>query len=67
MLEDHQFQALVRTIGRDDLVDDPRCRSLATRVQHALELFQILGSELAKRTTAELVERARKFERRSPR
>lgn len=62
VLEDHQFQALCRAIGRDDLLDDPRCTTLAARIQHALELFALLGAEIRKFATAELVERARKFE-----
>jgi crotonobetainyl-CoA:carnitine CoA-transferase CaiB-like acyl-CoA transferase len=62
VLEDHQFQALARAIERPDLLDDPRCATLPARLQHALELFAILGQELARFTTAELVERARKHE-----
>jgi crotonobetainyl-CoA:carnitine CoA-transferase CaiB-like acyl-CoA transferase len=62
VLEDHQFRALVRALGRDDLLDDPRCGTLLSRIQHAAELFAILGAEIQKWTTAELVARARKFE-----
>jgi crotonobetainyl-CoA:carnitine CoA-transferase CaiB-like acyl-CoA transferase len=61
-LEDHQFHGLCRALGRDDLIADPRCATPATRVQHALELFQILGAEIRKWPTAELVARAHKFE-----
>jgi crotonobetainyl-CoA:carnitine CoA-transferase CaiB-like acyl-CoA transferase len=62
VLEDHQFQGLCRALGRDDLIADPRCATVATRIQHALELLQILGAEIRKWPTAELVARAHKFE-----
>jgi crotonobetainyl-CoA:carnitine CoA-transferase CaiB-like acyl-CoA transferase len=62
VLEDHQFQGLCRALDREDLIADPRCVSAATRIQHALELFQILGAEIRKWRTAELVARAHKFE-----
>jgi crotonobetainyl-CoA:carnitine CoA-transferase CaiB-like acyl-CoA transferase len=62
VVEDHQFHALCRALDREDLIDDPRCRTLVTRLQHAAELFAMLGAEIRKWTTAELVSRARKFE-----
>jgi crotonobetainyl-CoA:carnitine CoA-transferase CaiB-like acyl-CoA transferase len=62
VLEDHQFQGLCRALGRDDLIADPRCATVATRIQHALELFQILGAEIRKWPTSELVARAHKFD-----
>ena len=62
VIEDHQFHALCRTLDREDLIDDPRCANLITRIQHAQEIFPIMGEEIAKWTTAEILERARKFE-----
>jgi crotonobetainyl-CoA:carnitine CoA-transferase CaiB-like acyl-CoA transferase len=62
VLEDHQFQALCRALDREDLIGDPRCANVIVRTKHALELFSILGTEIRKWTTAELVARARKFE-----
>jgi crotonobetainyl-CoA:carnitine CoA-transferase CaiB-like acyl-CoA transferase len=61
-LEDHQFAALCRTLDREDLIADPRCAQLVTRIQHAAELFPLLEAEIRKWPTAELVARARKFE-----
>jgi len=62
VIEDRQFHALCRALDREDLIDDPRCANLITRIQHAGEIFPLLGEEMAKWTTAELLERARKFE-----
>jgi crotonobetainyl-CoA:carnitine CoA-transferase CaiB-like acyl-CoA transferase len=62
VLEDHQFQGLCRALDREDLISDPRCATPLTRVKHALELFPLLGAEIRKWPTAELVARARKFE-----
>ncbi|MDH3684918.1 MAG: CoA transferase [Myxococcales bacterium] len=62
VIEDRQFHALCRVLDREDLIDDPRCANLITRIQHAGEIFPTMGEEIAKWTTAELLERARKFE-----
>jgi crotonobetainyl-CoA:carnitine CoA-transferase CaiB-like acyl-CoA transferase len=61
VIEDRQFEAVCRTIGRDDLVGDPRYATLGLRLSNAPELFGMLESELRRRMTAELVERARQF------
>jgi formyl-CoA transferase len=44
-----------RAVGRADLVDDPRYRTNAERVQHAAELDAIIGAFVAARTQAENV------------
>jgi crotonobetainyl-CoA:carnitine CoA-transferase CaiB-like acyl-CoA transferase len=62
VLEDHQFRALCRAIDRADLIDDPRCANLLTRIQHAGELFGELGRAIARFTTRELIERARQHQ-----
>jgi crotonobetainyl-CoA:carnitine CoA-transferase CaiB-like acyl-CoA transferase len=62
VIEDKQFAAVCRTIGRDDLVGDARFAGLLGRLQHASELFGMLERELRRWKTAELVERARTFE-----
>jgi formyl-CoA transferase len=41
-----------RSIGRPDLVDDPRYRTNAQRVKHADELDAIIGEFIAQRTQA---------------
>jgi crotonobetainyl-CoA:carnitine CoA-transferase CaiB-like acyl-CoA transferase len=61
VIEDRQFQALCRTIGRDDLVGDARYATLMGRLSNAPELFGMLEAELVRWKTAELVERARRF------
>ncbi|HME69134.1 MAG TPA: CoA transferase [Myxococcota bacterium] len=61
VLEDHQFAGLCRAIRREDLLDDPRCKSLLTRIMHGRALYTILEEELRKWPTAELLERARHF------
>ncbi len=61
VIEDRQFEAVCRTIGRDDLVGDTRYATLLGRLSNAPELFGMLESELRRWKTAELVERARRF------
>lgn len=48
-------ERLFRSIGRGDLVDDPRYRTNADRVQRAEELDAIIGAFVAERTQAENV------------
>ncbi|MDJ0789118.1 MAG: CoA transferase [Myxococcota bacterium] len=62
VIEDHQFVALCRALEREDLIDDPRFANLLLRIQHASEIFPLLAEELRKWPTAELLERARRFE-----
>jgi crotonobetainyl-CoA:carnitine CoA-transferase CaiB-like acyl-CoA transferase len=59
VVEDRQFHAICRALGRDDLIDDPRCGNLVQRISNARELFALLEEEIAKWPTTELVERAR--------
>jgi crotonobetainyl-CoA:carnitine CoA-transferase CaiB-like acyl-CoA transferase len=61
VIEDRQFHGICRAIRREDLIADPRCKDLLTRIQHAGALFQILEDEVRKWPTAELVARARSF------
>jgi crotonobetainyl-CoA:carnitine CoA-transferase CaiB-like acyl-CoA transferase len=61
VIEDRQFEAVCRTIEREDLIGSPRYATLGARMQHAVELFDMLEAELRKRSTEELVERARRF------
>jgi formyl-CoA transferase len=42
-------------IGRPDLIDNPRYRTNADRVQHAEELDEIIGAFIAQKTQAENV------------
>ncbi len=61
VVEDTQFEAICRVLEREDLIDDPRCVDLVTRLAHGPELFSILANELKKRTTTEVVERSRRL------
>ena len=60
VIEDHQFQALCRALGTPEVAADERFASLLSRVQNSAELFAIMGDELRKSTTADIVRRARK-------
>jgi crotonobetainyl-CoA:carnitine CoA-transferase CaiB-like acyl-CoA transferase len=59
IVEDRQFHAICRALDRDDMIDDPRCGNLVQRIANARELFAMLEQEIAKWSTADLVERAR--------
>lgn len=48
-------ERVFRSIGRDDLVTDPRYATNAQRVRHAAELDAIVGEFVAQRTQAENV------------
>jgi crotonobetainyl-CoA:carnitine CoA-transferase CaiB-like acyl-CoA transferase len=61
LIEDDQFHGICRALEREELIDDPRCANLITRIVHAEELFAILEEEIRKWPTRELVERARRF------
>ena len=61
IIEDSQFKAICQAVDREDLIDDPRCANIVTRIMHVTELFGTLEEEIRKWPTAELVERARRF------
>jgi crotonobetainyl-CoA:carnitine CoA-transferase CaiB-like acyl-CoA transferase len=61
IIEDKQFEGICRAVGLADMIDDPRCENLITRVMHAAELFGELEVAIKKFTTADLVARAREF------
>jgi formyl-CoA transferase len=48
-------ERVFRSIGRPDLIDNPRYRTNADRVEHAAELDEIIGAFVAQRTQAENV------------
>jgi len=48
-------ERVFRSIGRPDLIDNPRYRTNADRVRHAEELDAIIGAFVAQRTQAENV------------
>lgn len=61
VVENRQFEAFCRVLKREDLIGDARYSNIAGRLTHAGELFELLGTEIAKFTTAELVARAHEF------
>ena len=61
VIEDRQFEAVCRAIGRDDLVGQRALRHAARAPLERAELFGMLETELRRWKTAELVERARQF------
>ena len=50
---DRNWQDLFEIAGREDLKDDPRFESLATRVAHSEEVYGLLADIVATRTSAE--------------
>lgn len=54
-LQTAEFVALTRSLGRDDLADDPRFQSTAGRIKHQREWAPQVSAEIARRTRAELM------------
>ncbi|HTX03220.1 MAG TPA: CoA transferase [Candidatus Acidoferrales bacterium] len=50
------FERLARTMGRSDLITDPRFRTNPERVKHYREIDAIVGDWIAERTLAEVSE-----------
>ena len=59
IIQDHQFAALCRVLGREDLIHDPRFEQMGTRLGNYIELVGILREDVARMSSAELVARAR--------
>ena len=53
---DRQWTALFEIANRPDLAEDPRFRTLTSRLAHIDEVYAMLGELLAERTTAEWLE-----------
>ena len=62
IIENRQFEAVCRVLGREDVIGDARFGSLIARIQNAPALYEMIAAEIGKHTNAELVELARKFE-----
>ena len=54
-LQDVEFQAMMRSLGRLDIADDPRFKGVSGRMQHQKLWAPELAKELAARTRAELM------------
>ena len=50
---DAQTHALLRLVGRPELIEDPRFRTVADRVRHARDWYEFRATALLGRTTAE--------------
>jgi crotonobetainyl-CoA:carnitine CoA-transferase CaiB-like acyl-CoA transferase len=48
---DVQAEVFLRAVGREDLIDDPRFSSVAARVKHSNEWFQLRADSIAGQTT----------------
>ena len=54
-LQTAEFVALTRSLGRDDLADDPRFATTAGRMKHQREWAPQVSAEIARRTREELM------------
>ena len=57
LVKEHHFEKLCRAIGREELAEDPRFRSFATRGAHSDAIRDIVAAALAAKTTAEWARR----------
>lgn len=55
-LQTAEFIALTRSLGRDDLAEDPRFQTSAGRIKHQREWAPQVSAEIARRTRAELMD-----------
>lgn len=55
-LQTAEFIALTRSLGRDDLAEDPRFQTSAGRIRHQREWAPQVSAEIARRTRAELMD-----------
>lgn len=51
------FRAFMKVIGREDLLEAPRFRTLAERVENRDAVYEVLDAEVRRHATADLVER----------
>lgn len=62
IIEDRQYAAMCRVLGREDLIEEPAFATLPGRLANMADMLALLEVEIAEWTTAELVERARRFD-----
>jgi crotonobetainyl-CoA:carnitine CoA-transferase CaiB-like acyl-CoA transferase len=53
---DQQVRSFLKAVGRDELLDDPRFTTVATRAKNVKEWFAIRGAPLTGKTTREWLE-----------
>jgi crotonobetainyl-CoA:carnitine CoA-transferase CaiB-like acyl-CoA transferase len=61
VIQDSQFEGFCRAIEREDLLESPDYRTIVDRILRADQLFELCAGELAKLSTDEFIERARRF------
>jgi crotonobetainyl-CoA:carnitine CoA-transferase CaiB-like acyl-CoA transferase len=61
VIEDAQFVGLCQALGREDVIGTPHFATFADRLNHADALYEMIETELRKWSTAEILERARRF------
>jgi crotonobetainyl-CoA:carnitine CoA-transferase CaiB-like acyl-CoA transferase len=61
IIQDSQFEGFCRAIEREDLLEAPEYKTIIDRILNGEKLFALCEGELAKQTTAEFIERARRF------
>jgi crotonobetainyl-CoA:carnitine CoA-transferase CaiB-like acyl-CoA transferase len=62
IIENRQFEAVMRVLGLDAVIGDKRFESLLARILNAPALYDLIRGEVGKFSCAELAERARKLE-----
>ncbi len=62
IIENRQFEAVMRVLGREDAIGDKRFENLVARIMNAPALYEMIAAEIGKFTCAEIAERARQFE-----
>ena len=58
-ISNREWEALCRVLEREDWLDDPRFANASTRVKYIDERLELTAVEIAKRTTADWLERLR--------
>ena len=62
IIQDSQFEGMCRAMNREDLLENSDYNTFLGRLTNITVLYDVIETELAKWTTAEFVERARRFE-----
>ncbi len=57
IISDKEWQGICTTLGREELIEDERFKTAFARRKHAELRRQVIGEEVSKRTTAELLEK----------
>jgi len=61
IIQDSQFEGFCKAIGREDLLEAPEYKTIIDRIIRAEQLFAMCEEELAKLSTDDFIERARRF------